>query len=556
MMLEPDKDQRSCDRFNYPGHIVLVHVGTMRPRACLSDVADQAYEEDTEALIWIFTERGFEDRIRGRMKHAQQNRVRFVFTDEIPLTPIHTEFTEKRKFPPGGGDFWRLTSERFYYLHDLLSHLKLQVVVHIESDVMIYAPLTSLINNRRKQDKVLYPLDKSRGIASVIFFEDAKACEMLCRHGIDVPAAHDMDLLENFFKEYQGQGCASLPTIPEAVCEQLGLSKQRYSRPAEEEWGIFDAAAIGQYLFGTDGRVDTRNSLRFYNESTELPLDILTSNITCDLTHFYIIFNSVKVKINNIHVHSKRSNYAKQIIKRKFKSNVVSIAKTKEELIEEADGYLFHSAITPETSKYAGTVDLIDLAKHHQNGTTKVNRELFTLLDECTSIYCEESILTFFTDRILPHLDTELDIYVSSAQLRIIKLLRKISNYDIIRRIYAPIIDKENKKLVTIGEVESVARYNQITDSDPCRERTTVKTNKFIYPIAECQFLEITNCPEMASYYKKMDRTLYALLKTDTEGEALLRIYTEAFLSRTIIVTDVSEQTTRNLDLVSYLNDF
>jgi len=170
MMLDPDQDQRCNDRDDYPGHIVFVHVGTMRPRVCLSDAADQAFEEDPDALIWLFTERIFEERIRRRMKHGNEKRVRFVFTDEIPVLAIHEEFRQKRRFPPGGGDFWRLTSERFYYLYDLLSYLSLKVVVHVESDVMIYAPLSSLINSKRQGAKVLFPLDRSRGIASVIFF--------------------------------------------------------------------------------------------------------------------------------------------------------------------------------------------------------------------------------------------------------------------------------------------------------------------------------------------------------------------------------------------------
>ena len=414
MMLDPDQDQRCSDRDDYPGHIVFVHVGTMRPRACLSDAADQAFEEDPDALIWLFTERIFEERIRRRMKHGNEKRVRFVFTDEIPVLAIHEEFRQKRRFPPGGGDFWRLTSERFYYLYDLLSYLSLKVVVHVESDVMIYAPLSSLINSKRQGAKVLFPLDRSRGIASVIFFEDANACESLCRHGIDVPAPHDMDLLENFFQAYVGKGCASLPTIPEALCQANGWDERRYSRPSHEGWGLFDAAALGQYLGGIDPIHDRRDTRGFINEESAYKptqFEICWAYEHGKRHPVALAFEDTPIR--NLHIHSKQTY--------NFRSDC-GIPVDPDEIITGERVMTLCDIVVTTHAKMAyhkiqtkGMPAFINLNDFHLPGTTKIKQELFDRLDDQRVIFVYGDMFRFFTNHIAPYLEEEHVIVVHNS---------------------------------------------------------------------------------------------------------------------------------------------
>jgi|GEM_PF-6586203 len=436
MMLDPDQDQRCSDRDDYPGHIVFVHVGTMRPRACLSDAADQAFEEDPDALIWLFTERIFEERIRRRMKHGNEKRVRFVFTDEIPVLATHEEFRQKRRFPPGGGDFWRLTSERFYYLYDLLSYLSLKVVVHVESDVMIYAPLSSLINSKRQGAKVLFPLDRSRGIASVIFFEDANACESLCRHGIDVPAPHDMDLLENYFQAYVGKGCASLPTIPEALCQANGWDERRYSRPSHEGWGLFDAAALGQYLGGIDPIHDRRDTRGFINEESAYKptqFEICWAYEHGKRHPIALAFEDTPIR--NLHIHSKQTY--------NFRSNC-GIPIDPDEIITGERVMTLCDIVVTTHAKMAyhkiqtkGMPAFINLNDFHLPGTTKIKQELFDRLDDQRVIFVYGDMFRFFTNHIAPYLEEEHVIVVHNSDENIDESYDVIFSNPAIKKVFA-----------------------------------------------------------------------------------------------------------------------
>jgi hypothetical protein len=434
--IDPELDPRCTDITAYPGHIVFVHVGPNQPRLCLSDAADQAFEEDPDALVWIFTERDYGPRIQGRMKYGSATRVRFVFTDEVPVLSLHEEFREKRKFPPGGGDFWRVTSERFYYLHDLMLHLNLRVVVHLESDVMIYAPLTALINSKRGSATVLYPLDKTRGIASVLFIQDAIACALLCRHGIDYPTKHDMDLLEKFYQANKRAEVASLPTIPETICLTHGLDYQRYARPRSEGWGIFDAAAIGQFLGGIDPIHDRRDTRGFVNEESPIEPKKLAVSWTIEQAKRRPISAATEPEnIRNLHIHSKRTGtyrtdnhcvpeYEEEIITGERVMCLCDVSLTTYEKLA------FHKI------KETRPPPFLNINDYHKPGTTFVSKELIDRLDQFKLIHCYGDHFRFFVDLIAPYLESPHTIVVHNSDTEISGYYDKIFDNKNILRVF------------------------------------------------------------------------------------------------------------------------
>jgi hypothetical protein len=548
------------------GHIVFVHVGTDRPRLCLSEAADQAFEQDPAALIWIFTERGFEPRIRERMHHGGEARVRFVFTDEIPVLPLHEAFRQTRKIPPGSRDFLQVTSERFYYLYDLLCHFGLRVVVYLESDVMIYAPLTSLINTRRGSASILYPLDKLRGNTSVLYLHDEKACELLCRHCIDHPAPNDMDLLEQFYQAKERTEVASLPTIPEDVCITYGLDYQRYTRPKLEGWGIFDATAIGQYLLGTDPRFDTISSLRFINASSALA-ETFNENII-SICEDYFVLNTIngQEKINNVHVDSKKTRNLKRI---KFKSFPNGLEKlyTKNQLIEDSELYIYHSGLGQEPSQRRKSFRDVDLNEFHQNGTTRISPQLFQILDSCSSIYIERGLLKFFADLIVPHLDSYLCITVGETSKQTKDSLRSIYAHSNRHKIYAPVIDEGNKILKPIGCPDTVQEYvNLIGQPFNPGIDGRKKYASLFFPVAHRKINTSNDSANRIAYYQKLSNSYFAVVPSDISEELLIAVLTECSICKTILTTsDSSSESSRfmmNLkainaiqtDVVSYLN--
>jgi hypothetical protein len=225
-----------------------------------------------------------------------------------------------------------------------------------------------------------------------------------------------MDLLGDFYTENHALGVASLPTIPEEICELRGLDKKCYARPKEEGWGIFDAAAIGQFLGGIDPIHDRGQTIGFQNENSELvvrSLDLIW-RIDSGRKSPQIQLPS-SYPVNNLHLHSKLTG--------PFLSTAHNVPLSEDEIITGerimtlTDVILtaphkiqYHKILTPNMPP------MIDLTQYHQNGTTKIHQDLYRLLDEkyfCIFIYGD--LLRFVSNYITPYLETKHILVVHNS---------------------------------------------------------------------------------------------------------------------------------------------
>jgi hypothetical protein len=120
-------------------------MGAKPPRQCLSDAVIQAASVDSTARVILLIEDTHADSIRLELPRN----VAIVNASEVPKSATHNAFLQHQAFPDWNDRFWQLTTERFFFLNDLMHHMKLRSVLHIESDVLIYRPLVSLISMRR-----------------------------------------------------------------------------------------------------------------------------------------------------------------------------------------------------------------------------------------------------------------------------------------------------------------------------------------------------------------------------------------------------------------------
>ncbi len=394
------------------GNIVFIHMGTKPPRPCLFDALIQAASVESEARTILFTDDSHADSTRRELP----SKIAIIKASEVPKSPLHYAFLQQQVFSDWNDRFWQLTTERFFFLDDLMRHMTLSSVLHIESDVLIYRPLVNLISTRRGQASILYPLDRTRGIGSVMYFEDECDTGKLCAYALQNPHANDMDLLGDFYLEHRASGVASLPTIPQEICEKEGLDIERYARPKEEGWGIFDAAAIGQFLGGIDPIHDRGPTIEFQNENTDLlvkSLD-LTWSIESGRKSPQIQLPS-SYPVNNLHLHSKRTG--------PFLSTAHNVPISEDEIITGerimtlTDVILtaphkiqYHKILTPNMPP------MIDLTQYHQNGTTKIHQDLYKLLDEnyfCIFVYGD--LLRFVSNYITPYLEKKHILVVHNS---------------------------------------------------------------------------------------------------------------------------------------------
>jgi len=203
--------------------------------------------------------------------------------------------------------FWIKTTERFFILQQFMSEYSIASVFHAELDNLVFN--ISLLSD--KLDLVGFglfcPRDATnRGIASLVYVNHANSLKEftdLTLKKLEMDS-NDMELLGQLLQV--SKSYHSLPTEATIYLNKDKLSWEHVS--TEMTGGIFDAAALGQFLFG----IDPRNCNGFlYNgfENENKGCDLWKLRYEIDLPHGRAAISqsdgSNKTNLYNIHVHSK-----------------------------------------------------------------------------------------------------------------------------------------------------------------------------------------------------------------------------------------------------------
>lgn len=432
MDLEPKAEKRS---------IVFVHLGAQPPRRCLFDAIDHALTFDEHSRIFIITERQFLPRMLTDFSSLLEgSRVSFVFSDELVRSPLHDTFLEKKHHQHWRHDFWRLTTERFFFIHDLIQKLSLENVLHIESDVLIFGDILETLAFQPDKKDVLFPLDRSRGIASVAYFSNSIASECLCEHIISSSALNDMELLEEFFSTPQRVKVGSLPTLPKGLVERWGLDPIRFSTQVGTGNSVFDAAALGQFLGGIDPIHSSNKSFGFVNE--EAPVDPsclgLSWGIDRGKRFFAITDKTESSKILNLHVHSKASyrfHYRNHNVPSSMNEVITGdrIMSLCDVVLTTRNELRVHKL---DRSAFNGKVVVLD--DHLYPDGNGIKGSLFSDLDRTEStIFLYGAVFKFFIDHIARNLDKSHILVIHNSQIEVDKFYEEVFVNPAILKVYA-----------------------------------------------------------------------------------------------------------------------
>jgi hypothetical protein len=100
---------------------------------------------------------------------------------------------------------------------------------------------------------------------------------------------------------------SSFPTIPNDYCSDHHIDQVKFSSNVKIFNGIFDAAAIGQYIGGVHWLNDNSNSIFFQNENSNLILkpEFFYWAIEDRIRFLCFIYNGIYIPIIGLHIHSK-----------------------------------------------------------------------------------------------------------------------------------------------------------------------------------------------------------------------------------------------------------
>jgi hypothetical protein len=287
--------------------IVLVHLGESLPSHLLTMVAGTISVAPTSTITLVadqqhrsFIEKTWADDNAG-------DHLKFVPVQSIPPSHTTLEFRKRttldRSFREG---FWFHATERFYVLADYLESRNIHNCLHLENDVQLYFDPADMATAFQNFASFAVPLDRTRSIPGIVWIRSPHVARSLTEHMLTSCGVDDMMSVAKFCSERPDLS-SPLPTMPASYAAKKGLDELRYCNGSSLFNGIFDAAAIGQFLAGIHWLNDPSDTRFFINESSDLDMSNFNFSwsISSGMRKPNISYADSTAPVLAIHVHSK-----------------------------------------------------------------------------------------------------------------------------------------------------------------------------------------------------------------------------------------------------------
>lgn len=297
--------------------IVLVHLGNTIPTH-LFDAVKQIHLFNTDTSIVVIAEQGAINRIDSNIAYTVDY-VTFVPCESLVSSELHMKFKHDSSLDKTSwGGLWYKSTERFFYIEELMRQYDLSDVFHLENDIMLYVDLDELMPVFKKYAGIAAVFDADqRCIPSFMYVTHADAIGKLVRFMTEKASRglNDMQIIALFKQEHHQEIIDHLPIIMPAYADRYELrnalghkanAPERYWQHIDLFNSIFDGAAIGQYLGGTYH--DKGTQVGFINETclfNSSRLEYVWKEDVKGRRVPYAIYDSVLYRINNLHIHSK-----------------------------------------------------------------------------------------------------------------------------------------------------------------------------------------------------------------------------------------------------------
>ena len=294
--------------------IILIHAGVGSLPSHLHETLEITSQIAKKSRIVFLTNsvnRSSFNQIIACLGNKILSPIEFKAIEEIPETQNSRKFREtstlNRSFRDG---FWFNASDRFLVLADYMSTDGLENVIHIENDYVLYFDPTDKLDAFRSYADFAVPLDRIRAIPGIVWLKDKVVANRLAQYIVDNSDHDDMASIGKFCIDNLKDGAKALPTIPCQYASQKNIDLERFSEGIDVFSGIFDAAAIGQYIGGVHWMNDPRDTTFFINESSDLNLrDFSFSwDIKNNIRSPALAFKGEATAVLGLHAHSKSLN--------------------------------------------------------------------------------------------------------------------------------------------------------------------------------------------------------------------------------------------------------
>ena len=204
--------------------------------------------------------------------------------------------------------FYELTSYRFFVLYQYILQHNRGKLLHLENDVMIFQDFNEF--SFHDMTKILITMDNNeRCIPGIVYIPHAASLKTC----YDLFDKNQSDMYNWAKCYYQLREENIIDTLPIFVDNHAHCENKILTNAFPFYHGIFDGAALGQYLGGIDPRNNPHDDPK--NKEGVVSVDCMVDYSNWKIIwkqsplHFYeepfIIIDHIEIKIFNLHVHCK-----------------------------------------------------------------------------------------------------------------------------------------------------------------------------------------------------------------------------------------------------------
>lgn len=202
-------------------------------------------------------------------------------------------------------DFFSRTSSRFILINSYAVKSQLESFFHIENDVAVLQNMSPARNVLcdSKFDTAIVIDNTIRCVPSILWFRNNISTKRLSDFIYHNNFLDDMQNLARYYHMFKDK-VTNLPIVPFNYFDKQSPSIN-YGNMYDDMMTIFDGAAIGQYLYGTDPKnnltKDTNSG--FINETCSI--NYSNFNFSKTKKQHFLVHNSQTIPILNLHMHCK-----------------------------------------------------------------------------------------------------------------------------------------------------------------------------------------------------------------------------------------------------------
>jgi len=205
------------------------------------------------------------------------------------------------------GNFWINSSKRLKIIYEFCKKQMINQLFHAELDNLIFNLQGLEAKLNKKGSGFFAPQDSpDRALASLIYCNNIRSISEIFKYFYSPFFANSEMHAIGFFSKYSDMFFA-LPT--ESFCE---VNNKWLFVDTKLTDGIFDAAAVGQYIFGIDPQHQPYKPLLNMFENENLLIQTKDLNFYLKDNDLFIYYKNLKTsyKIYNLHIHSKKIKLA------------------------------------------------------------------------------------------------------------------------------------------------------------------------------------------------------------------------------------------------------